>query len=146
MGYIDADYYTKTFRGTAVDSDTLTALVDRASDTVDYITGYAIQRAGGLSSFPADTIALVEKAAAYQTEYFVQNGGLETANSGQGVAADSVVIGKTNIKQRMSGRQQNSDPRICPMTISILEQTGLMNRQAMTLGGEFMGWGGWPIW
>ena len=146
MDYIDVSYYRSTFHGADTDDNTLAALISRATDMVDIITGYAIQRAGGLISLPSDTIALVEKATAYQAEYFVQNGGLETANSGQGVASDSVSIGKFSIKQRVTPAQQNADPRVCPMAVSILEQTGLMNRQADAHGGDFMGMGGWPIW
>lgn len=146
MDYIDANYYNYSFQGDAVDSSALPAYISRATDIVDIITGFAIQRAGGLASFPAGTIELVKKAVAYQVEYFIQNGGLETANSGQGVASDSMSIGKFGIKQRVTAAQQNADPRVCPMTISILEQTGLMNRQVDARGGDFMGLGGWPIW
>lgn len=146
MAYIDADYYRNTFHGSDTSDDLLAALLERASDIIDVITTNAIQRAGGLTSFPSGTIDTVKKAAAYQTEYFIQNGGLETANSGQGVASDSLTIGKFSIKQRVTAKQQDSDPRICPMTISILEQTGLMNRQIRALGGDYLGLGGWPLW
>lgn len=144
MDYIDASYYNSTFMGTAANDDTLDALISRATDIVNMITGQAIVQAGGLSGLSADVAAAVQKATAYQTEYFIQNGGLETANSGQGVASDTVTIGKFSIKQRVAC--ESCDPRVCPMTVSILEQTGLMNRSVQTLGGEFSGFGGWPIW
>ena len=106
MDNIDGTYYRDTFHGAAADDNTLAALIPRATDMVDIITCYAIQRSGGVSSFPDATIELVKKATAYQCEYFIQNGGLETANSGQGVASDSVSIGKFSIKQRVTDKQQ----------------------------------------
>ena len=144
MDYIDASYYNSTFKGTATSDDTLDALISRASDLVDIITANAIVTAGGLSSLPDATADAVKKATAYQTEYFIQNGGFETANSGQGVASDTVSIGKFSIKQRVAC--ESCDPRVCPMTVSILEQTGLMNRDVIVRGGDFIGLGGWPIW
>lgn len=144
--YIDEAYYSDTFQGAAADANMLAALISRACDMVDIITRYSIPSAGGIDTFPQVTIDMIKKATAYQTEYYVQNGGLETANSGQGVASDSVSIGKFSIKQRVTSKQQESDPRICPMTVSILEQTGLMSHSVGVVGGEFTGLGGWPIW
>jgi len=146
MSYIDSTYYTNTFKGASTDSTTLAALILRACDIIDVITAFAISGAGGIFSFSAGIQTQIQKAAAYQTEYFIQNGGLETANSGQGVASDSVSIGKFSIKQRVTDKQQRTDPRVCPMAISMLEPTGLLSRNVGVHGGEFMGYGGWPIW
>ncbi len=128
MDYITVEYYKDTFQGTPATSDAeLAALIHRASDLIDTLTRYIIPRAG-LGNCPPFVQEQVQKATAYQVEYYIQNGGLATANSGQGVAADSVTIGKFHMSQARTGKQAATNSRISPAAYSCLEPTGLLYR------------------
>lgn len=128
MDYITKEYYNDTFQGTpATDDAELAAIIHRASDLVDSLTRYLIPQAG-LASCPEFVQEQVKKATAYQVEYFIQNGGLATANSGQGVAAESVTVGKFTMRQARTAKQGNTDSRISPAALSCLEPTGLLYR------------------
>lgn len=130
MAYISAKYYMNEFMGTPADDMELAALIIRASDIIDIITQYRIQN---FDSLPARVQSLVKKATAYQVEYLAQNGGLATANSGQGVAADNVTIGRFSMAQSRTEKQRQTDTRICPMAISCLSSTGLLYRGIDTI-------------
>ncbi len=127
MDYITVDYYNNTFAGTPVSDEELPVFIHRASDMIDILTRYIIPQAG-FSNCPDFVQEQIEKATAYQVEYLAQNGGLATANSGQGVAADSVTVGKFTMKQTRTAKQGRTDSRISPAAISCLEPTGLLYR------------------
>ena len=125
MAYITPEYYNNEFLGAPVDDTELAALIIRAGDMIDILTQNRIQN---FEALPSRMQSQIKKATAYQVEYLAQNGGLATANSGQGVAADSVTIGKFSMSQSRSDNQRRIDSRISPSAINCLQSVGLMYR------------------
>ena len=92
MPYIDATYYTDTYKGKTADAETLAVFFERATDIIDQITHYQIvQAADGLSSFSPFVQDQVKKATAAQTEFLVTMGG-DAANSGAEPASVSLSL------------------------------------------------------
>ncbi len=133
MGYVSQSYYLGTFQGNYdIAGDVfIDDIIERASDIIDVLTGYILKQKD-ITSFPAFIQNQVQRATAYQTEYLIQNGLFETANSGQGVAGESMTIGKFSIQQSRSDKQRTRDSRVSPMAISCLEPTGLLYRGVHT--------------
>lgn len=99
-----------------------------ASDLIDSVTRYKIQR-GGLSALPAYTQALVKKATAAQILYTYQYG-MESTMTGQ--AGQGFTVGKVHVDSGKT-EQTAAQMMISPAVSVYLEQSGLMERSVECL-------------
>ena len=129
MAYITYDEYVTYYGTPPVQESDFTVYAEQASDLIDVLTEYRIMR-GGLSALPDLVQKLVKKATAAQVLYFIQNGGVESVESGQ--TGQGFSVGKVRVDGDSRYRAQNISKRgalmISPMARALLEQTGLMER------------------
>ena len=142
MAYITYEQYIALYGESPVPETEFPVYAAVASDLIDAVTQYRIEKAGGLSVLPAGMQALIQKAAAAQTLYILTNG-LETVTSGQSGAG--FTVGKVHIDGGSSGANGMTGAQlmISPLARTLLEQTGLMYRGTSVLYCH-EGWG-WPI-
>lgn len=126
MAYITADQYAALYGPPPLDNTAFAVYATTASDIVDSITEYRIGRAGGISALPSLVQTLVQKAAAAQVLYFVQNG-MEAVLSGQ--TGQGYTVGKVHVDGGNTGGMTAAQLTVCPMAKMYLEQTGLMERR-----------------
>lgn len=131
MAYITADQYAALYGPPPLDNTTFAVYANTASDIIDSVTEYRIGRAGGISALPSLVQTLVQKAAAAQVLYFVQNG-MEAALSGQ--TGQGYTVGKVHVDGGNSGGLTAAQLTVCPMSKMYLEQTGLMERRVPCFG------------
>lgn len=131
MAYITYDQYTELYGTPPLSQSDFAVYATSASDLIDSITQYRIERLGGLNALPAPIQSLVEKATGVQIMYFVQNGGLESVLSGQTGAG--YTVGKVHIDGGNAGGMTQAQLMISPMVRAMLEQTGLMGRRTVCL-------------
>lgn len=112
MAYITEDYYLNDYKGQPTEDD-LSALIERASDTVDCLTAYAV---GDIDSQPEHIARLIKKAVAAQVEFMDANGGVS-----------SCTIGKFSYTAGGSSDGVSSS-RCSPAAVNFLEHTGLLYR------------------
>lgn len=120
MAYITEDYYLNDYKGQPTEDD-LSALIERASDTVDCLTAYAV---GDIDSQPEHIARLIKKAVAAQVEFMDANGGLAAFNDG---GVSSCTIGKFSYTAGGSYDGASSS-RCSPAAVNFLEHTGLLYR------------------
>lgn len=127
MAYITYDQYVAQYGTPPVTGQEFQVYATTASDIIDSITQYRIERAGGISALPAGLQTLVQKAAAAQVLYLTQNG-LETVVSGQ--TGQGFTVGKVSVDGAgaSAGGMTAAQLTVCPMAKVYLEQTGLMER------------------
>lgn len=125
MAYITYEQYTQLYGTPPITEAEFPVHATTASDIIDSITQYRIERAGGVSALPAGLQTLVQKAAAAQVLYLTQNG-LETVVSGQ--TGQGFTVGKVSVDGGNSGGLTAAQLTVCPMAKMYLEQTGLMER------------------
>lgn len=130
MSYITAEQYTALFGQPPLNEGEFTVYATVASDLIDSVTQYRIRQSGGIAALPAFIQELVQKAAAAQVLYLIQNG-LETVVSGQ--TGQGFTVGKVSIDGGGSGGMTAAQLTICPMATMYLEQTGLMERRVPCL-------------
>lgn len=130
MAYITFSQYTSLFGQPSISEDDFNIYATLASDLIDSITRYSIEKAGGISMLPATIQLLVEKAAGAQVLYFSELG-METVLTGQ--SGLGFTVGKVHVDG--SGQTLNkSQTMISPMAQIYLEQSGLMGRRVTCLG------------
>ncbi|MBU8773189.1 hypothetical protein [Cytobacillus oceanisediminis] len=131
MPYIDKAFYTDVYMGTPIDEGAFPRLLERACDTIDHLTNYA------LVGLDLDTMHQViqlnvKKAVAAQLEYLSLSG--EGAVHGESTA-NNISIGNFSYSegQKQSGlsREQRM---ISPATVSFLRATGFLNRGVSVRG------------
>lgn len=125
MAYITYEQYTELY-GTAISETDFSMYATLASDLIDTITEYRIEKAGGLTAFPPIIQTQVEKATGAQILYFVQNG-LETVLTGQ--TGQGFTVGKVHVDGGMKGNLTAAQMLISPLAKVYLEQSGLMERR-----------------
>ena len=129
MAYITYDEYVTYYGTPPVQESDFTVYAEQASDLIDVLTEYRIMQ-GGLSALPDLVQKLVKKATAAQVLYFIQNGGVESVESGQ--TGQGFSVGKVRVDGDSRYRAQNISKRgalmISPMARALLDQTGLMER------------------
>lgn len=125
MAYITYEQYTQLYGTPPITEVEFPMYATTASDIIDSITQYRIERAGGISALPAGLQTLVQKATAAQVLYLTQNG-LETVVSGQ--TGQGFTVGKVSVDGGNSGGLTAAQLTVCPMAKMYLEQTGLMER------------------
>lgn len=131
MAYITADQYAALYGPPPLDNTTFAMYATTASDIIDSITEYRIGRAGGISALPSLVQTLVQKAAAAQVLYFIQNG-MEAVLSGQ--TGQGYTVGKVHVDGGNTDGMTATQLTVCPMAKMYLEQTGLMERRTPCFG------------
>lgn len=124
MAYIDAAYYTDTFKGTAISESEFDRLADIASDLV-----YAI--CAVKPSEEVQTLSDFKKAVAYEVEFLYEQGGLEaiygrsdaSQSGGSESLADYSVSGGNSTQDAV----KTYDGIPCSsMMLMLLEKLGLL--------------------
>lgn len=129
MAYITYEQYTELY-GAALSETDFPMYATLASDLIDTITEFRIERAGGITVLPTLVQTLVQKATGAQILYFVQNG-LETVISGQ--TGQGFTVGKVHVDGGIKENLTAAQMLISPMAKAYLEQTGLMGRRTPCL-------------
>lgn len=131
MAYITYEQYTQLYGTPPITEAEFPMYATTASDIIDSVTQYRIERAGGISALPLWLQTLIQKATAAQVLYLTQNG-LETVVSGQ--TGQGFTVGKVSVDGGNSGGMTATQLTVCPMAKVYLEQTGLMERSVPCLG------------
>lgn len=129
MAYIEYQNYVKLY-GSAISETEFPQYAEPASDLIDTITQFRIEKAGGITALPQMIQTLVEKATAAQILYFYQNG-LETVLTGQTGAG--FTVGKVHVDGGNASGKTQAQLMISPLAKVYLEQTGLMGRRTPCL-------------
>lgn len=133
MAYISYQQYSTLYGQPLISEDDFAVYAAQASDMIDLLTEQRIQQAGGITVLPAWIASLVEKATAAQVVYFIQQGGLESVQSGQ--AGQGYSVGKVRLDAAGAASSLSAAAlMISPMARALLEQTGLMYRGVPCLG------------
>lgn len=142
MAYITYQDYVGLYGTPPVSESEFPVYAERASDVIDSITMYRIAQGGGISALPALTQTLVQKATGAQILYFTQNG-IDTVLTGQ--TGQGFAVGKVRVDGVSGdGRRMQASMIVSPWVVSLLEQTGLMDRRTPCLGPYQSGYLG--IW
>lgn len=139
MAYITYDQYIEYYGACPISEDEFPVYAGLASDVIDNATQQRIVKSGGLSALPALTQILVQKATAAQVLYFTQVG-METVLTGQ--AGQSFTVGKVSVNGGGLSNQANKKIgalMVCPLAISYLEQTPLMERRVDVCYPRYLG-------
>ena len=142
MAYITYQQYIDYYGTCPLTEQEFPVYADLASDTIDNATQYRIVQGGGISALPVLVQTLVQKAAAAQVLYFIQVG-LETVLTGQ--AGQSFTVGKVSVNGGGLANQANKKAgvlMICPLALSYLEQTKLMERRVDVCYPQYLN----PFW
>ena len=129
MPYITYQQYTDIYGNTIQEND-FPQYATAASDLIDSVTMYRILKAGGVTAFPAWIQTQIQKAAAAQILYFVQNG-LESVLSGQ--IGAGFTVGKVHVDGGNTANKTQAQLMVSPLVKVYLEQTGLMGRSTLCL-------------
>jgi hypothetical protein len=130
MAYITYDQYVNIYGSISLNSSEFLQYATIASDLIDTVTEFRIEKAGGISSFPQSIQLLIQKAAAAQILYFFQNG-LETVLTGQ--TGSGFTVGKVHVDGGNTSGKTQTQLMISPLVKVYLEQTGLMGRRTPCL-------------
>lgn len=127
MAYITYDQYVELYGTPSISEEDFPMYAGAASDLIDSMTQYRIEKGGGISALPAFVQTLVQKATAAQILYFLQIG-LETVLTGQ--TGQSFTVGKVSVSGGGLANQNrtSSSLMISPLAKALLEQTPLMER------------------
>ena len=125
MAYITYQQYKEIYGEPPVSEDNFSVYAGLASDLIDGMTQYRIEKSGGISALSPFLQELIKKATAAQVLYFTQIG-LETVLTGQ--AGQSFTVGKVSVS---GGSLANANAKagelmISPLAAALLEQTPLM--------------------
>ena len=126
MAYITYADFTKYYGNNMLDEDTFNSVVNPACSKIDEITRYKVAREG-ISSLPPLFQNLFKNACIAQCAYYGYYG-IDvsfTGVSGQGFTVGKVSVDSTFNQKATAGRNYGS---VSPEAISLLEQTGLLNR------------------
>ena len=127
MAYADYSFYTDEYIGNAVAETEWPLYSARASQLVDMLTRYQVQKQG-LDSFPAFVQAQVKLAVCAQADYFAYMG-IDLATTGR--AGTGFTVG--NVSVSYSGKTVQSaygaSISVAPAALGFLEQTGLLSRE-----------------
>jgi hypothetical protein len=130
MPYIDLDYYNKDFGGIMPkDPTTLNTDIKKASEMVDFLTGYKIT---DLLLMHTDIQRMVKLATAKMAEFYVMNGGYEKTITSNG-KVQSASIGSFNYSRGSAPGDASLKVNAPNEVITILSSTGLMYTGVDTL-------------
>ena len=127
MAYADYSFYTDEYVGNAVTETEWPLYSARASQLVDMLTRYQVQKQG-LDSFPAFVQAQVKLAVCAQADYFAYMG-IDLATTGR--AGTGFTVGNVSVSYGGKNAQSASGASVsvAPAALGFLEQTGLLSRE-----------------
>ncbi|MCM3528274.1 hypothetical protein M4D56_04035 [Cytobacillus oceanisediminis] len=125
MPYIDKSFYTDVYMGTPIDDGAFPRLLERAVDSIDHITNFALVYLD-LDSMHQVIQLNFKKAVAAQVEYLSSVG--ESVVHGISGPAN-VSVGAFSYSE---GRNAHSP--ISPAAVSYLRATGFLNRGVTVRG------------
>lgn len=120
MPYVDATYYTGTYKGESVNEADFSTFEMRSSEMIDEITSYRMDP-DSLLLEPEDIKTRFKNAVCAQIEYISENGGSEVYTSDN---IQSAGLGKFNYSSSGSAGSK----AIAPMVCTYLNPTGLLYR------------------
>lgn len=134
MAYIDYEYYTDTFGGTAIEETGFGRLAEIASDVIDGVAVISFK----FDDLTEEQQALVKKAVAYEIETLDSQGGVDAivGMSAQSINSEQlgdyhVTGGSTAATSVNTGNIPYKDGiPISPLAIMMLRKAGLMSRWA----------------
>ena len=112
MAYITYQQYKEIYGEPPVSEDNFSVYAGLASDLIDGMTQYRIEKSGGISALSPFLQELIKKATAAQVLYFTQIG-LETVLTGQ--AGQSFTVGKVSVS---GGSLANANAKAGELMIS----------------------------
>lgn len=131
--YVDETYYESEYEGIEITSGDFYQFSKRASDVVDMLTEYLIQRVG-LENLADQSQELIMKATCAQIEYY-QVEGLESDVTGNSISSGSVSIGSFGYgANRMSSDTNRQRNRVAPNCLTYLQGTGLLRKRGAHIG------------
>ena len=131
MAIVSYEFYTNTYMGESVDSADFPRYDSRAELIIRNITKGATDR---FNEMTEETQISVKNAICAQIDYFV-NYGLDVAITGR--MGGGFTVGKVSV----SGGNEvktGASSIVCPLVISFLEQTGLLNPAVTTFDKPFL--------
>jgi len=125
MPYIDQNFYDEVYKGTPVDAGVFPRLLERACDSIDLLTNYALV-SRDLDSMHQVIQVNFKKAVAAQIEYL----------SSVGEAVVHGVSGPVNVSVGAFSYSEggNAATPISPAAVSYLKGTGFLNGGVTVLG------------
>lgn len=125
MPYVDSTYYTANYYGEPIPALQFPRYEERAEEVVDLLTLGRIKEIGFSNLLPS-VQDLVKKAVCAQIEYY-EYSGIDVASTGNPA---NWTVGKVSVggSSRGTDEKQKYSSAVCPMTVALLEQTGLMYR------------------
>lgn len=127
MAYADYSFYTDEYVGNAVTETEWPLYSARASQLVDMLTRYQVQKQG-LDSFPALVQAQIKLAVCAQADYFAYMG-IDLATTGR--AGTGFTVGNVSVSYGGGNAQStySAGISVAPAALGFLEQTGLLSRE-----------------
>lgn len=127
MAYADYSFYTDEYVGNAVTEAEWPLYSARASQLVDMLTRYQVQKQG-LDSFPAFVQAQVKLAVCAQADYFAYMG-IDLATTGR--VGTGFTVGNVSVSYGGGNAQSaySASVSVAPAALGFLEQTGLLSRE-----------------
>ena len=132
MAIVSYEYYTTSYMGEPLEESDFPRYDARAESVIRNITKGATDR---FDSMTEATKEAVKNAICAQIEYF-NIYGIEVAVTGR--TGGSFTVGKVSITSG-SEVKTGASSMVCPLVISYLEQTGLLNPQVETVDKPFLG-------
>lgn len=129
--YVDEKYYEEEFEGKTVEADKFSRFSKRASELIDALTEYQIQKIG-LDKFSEQVQELIKKACCAQIEYY-QVEGINVDISGTPKSALSYSIGDYSYSAS-DGSTSRQSSRVAPSCLMYLEGTGLLRKRSVRMG------------
>lgn len=121
MAYITAEYYRDVYQGEAPE-DELPALIERASDIIDGM----MFRTPDINALSERQAELLRKAVAAEVAYLDSTGGVAAVDSHM---LSQATLGKFSYSiSGSSGGKNYNGMKVCALSVSLLEQAGLLGR------------------
>lgn len=140
MQYIDYDYYTNTFKGTALTQQEFDETIQRACDMIDILTKYRIEEHGWDKIHPRFQ-EMIKKATAAQVEYIHVNGGVSSMSTSDS-DLESVHVGTFSYSTGSGGSvdaSQQTGVYTNQMVLNYLGGTGLLYSGVNVVGARYGG-------
>ena len=136
MAIVTYEYYTNTYYGEPIAQAAFPRYELRAEELIASIT-----RGADYTSLPSAFQTAYKKAICAQVEYYVLQG-INVATEG-GNSGGAYTIGKVSVGRGSGGNSTSESAAylsVAPAARMLLEQTGLLNRDVVTIGDEGRGW------
>ena len=133
MAIVSFEYYTSEYLGESVSEADFPRYDLRAESIIRNITH---GKTDSFDSMTPETQTAVKNAICAQIEYFNLYG-LDVAVSGR--TGGSFTVGKVSVSNG-SEVKTGASSIVCPLAISFLEQTGLLNPAVETIDRPFYWW------